>query len=212
MPAFVSQFRRNTFAVFINEHNVPAMSLLNEKVISDEPILMNEFRNGKNAAFRQVFRKYHEAVCNYASGIVADRESAKDIVSDVFIALWLNCLTINGESGIRSFLFTSAKNACLNHLRHNAIVRKHRAAVRGNLSAEQWRDPVTDNIFHVEDLHQVNSTIDKMPKQSGRVLKLTLKGLNTGDIAALMDLSSQHVRNTRVLATARLKNQLLQES
>ena len=46
---------------------------------------VNKKREG---AWREMYRKYYPAMCNYASKIVKDTDSAEDIVQDCFIKIW----------------------------------------------------------------------------------------------------------------------------
>lgn len=42
----------------------------------------------RESAWREMYRKYYPAMCNYASKIVKDDASAEDIVQDCFIKIW----------------------------------------------------------------------------------------------------------------------------
>ena len=68
-------------------------------------------------SFRQFFDLFYPSLCEYARQFVKDAMDAEDITLDLFIYLWKNLDRINVSTSIRSYLFTSVKNRCLNHLR-----------------------------------------------------------------------------------------------
>ena len=56
-------------------------------------------------------------------GYLKDKDSAQEIVQDVFINLWQKKKTITSDKSIKSYLYTSVKNRCLNYIRDNKKFR-----------------------------------------------------------------------------------------
>jgi RNA polymerase sigma-70 factor (family 1) len=177
-------------------------------IVSNEAFLISEFRRGKTRAFEQIFVKYHGALCYFAQEFVQDQEAAKDLVSEVFIKLWALRNDFETLRTIKAFLYISTKNACLNHLRRYKMIDEHRKGIFLELSQDELNDVVMSRIFDTEVLREMHKAIDTLPNQCKRVIRLTLQGLNTDDIAVTMGLSSQTVRNTRVRATEMLRKRL----
>ena len=48
---------------------------------------------------------------------VGDLEEAKNLVHEVFISVWEKFDTLPQDTHYRSYLYTSVRNRCLNHLR-----------------------------------------------------------------------------------------------
>lgn len=176
--------------------------------LSDEAFLMGEFKRGKPRAFELIFNKHYGALCYFSNDFLQDRDAAEDVVSEVFIKLWTMRDDFENMRAIKSFLYVSAKNACLNHLRRNRIIDSHKRNVIPDLLLEEQDDVVMGKIFEAEVLREVYNTIESLPTQCRRVLRLSLQGLSTEDIATTMGLSAQTVRNTKVRATEMLKKRV----
>ena len=188
------------------------MSLFESNVnalITEEAYLIGEFRRGETRALKQIFMKYHASICYFAGDFTKDFEVAKDIASETFMALWGRREDFDSIRAIKAFLYISARNACLNYLRRSKMIQDHRKISLVNASREELKDDVVmGRIFDAEVLREIHSSIETLPTQCKRVLKLTLEGIRTEEIADMMGLSPQTVRNTRVRATVLLKKRL----
>lgn len=176
--------------------------------MSDEAFLVGEFKREKPQAFELIFQKYYGAICYFAQDFLQDEDAAKDVVSEVFIKLWGMREDFDNLRSIKSFLYVSAKNACLNYLRRTRMINAHKKSSVPELGREELKDVIMGRIFETEVLREIYSSIETLPTQCKRVLKLTLQGLNTDDIADMMGLSVQTVRNTKVRATEILKKRM----
>jgi len=185
------------------------MALFGRNGLQDDVFLIGEFRRGKPDAFKYIFQQYHGAVCYFAREFVKDNEVAKDVVGEVFVKLWSIKENFENIKSVKGFLYVSTRNACLNYLRRERILEEYEAASIYELTTEELtNDVIMNKIFDAEVLREVSRAIDTLPTQCRRILKMTMEGMNTNDIAAQLGLSAQTVRNTRVRATGMLKKQL----
>lgn len=67
--------------------------------------------------FEGLFRDYFQPLCAYAFKYTKDFDSAKEIVHTVFVKVWEKRTGIDKDQNIRSYLYTSVYNRCLNHIR-----------------------------------------------------------------------------------------------
>ncbi|TDX01822.1 RNA polymerase sigma-70 factor (ECF subfamily) [Dinghuibacter silviterrae] len=175
---------------------------------TEEAYLIAEFRKGKTWAFEQVFRQFYGTICYFVQDFQVDADTSKDIVSESFIKLWGLREEFENLKAIKAFLYITARNTALNHLRRVKMMSDHQRNLVDELSQEELGDTLMQRIFDAEVLQEVYKALDTLPGQCKRVLRLTLEGLNTDDIAAAMDLSAQTVRNTRVRAMEMLRKRL----
>lgn len=180
--------------------------------ISDELYLVTEFRRGKPRAFEIIFNKHYGALCYFAYEFVDDRDASEDIVSDVFIKLWTMRDNFHHLRAIKAFLYVSVRNACLNYLRRDKMMEHHKNNLVPDLLLEEQNDYVMTRIFEVEVIREIYESIEELPPQCKRVLRMTLQGMTTEDIALTMGLSKQTVRNTRVRATEMLRKRLMENA
>lgn len=67
--------------------------------------------------FEKIYTENYTRLYYYALHIVNEEETAKDILNDVFTALWNNIETID-LSKINAYLMASVRNRSVDHLRH----------------------------------------------------------------------------------------------
>lgn len=176
--------------------------------VADDAFLIAEFKRGKPRAFEIVFNKHYGALCYFAYEFIGDRDAAEDIVADVYIKLWTRREDFDHFKAIKAFLYVSVRNACLNFLRRGRMVDAHNKNLEPDLLLEEQNDYVMGKIFEAEVLREIHQSIEDLPPQCKRVLRLTLQGMSTEDIANTMGLSQQTVRNTKTRATEMLRKRL----
>lgn len=68
------------------------------------------------ADFEKLFRDYYSRLYYFAYDFVENEEVSKDIVSDVFTAVWDSRNRMEEESVV-GYLFVSVRNQCLNYIK-----------------------------------------------------------------------------------------------
>ena len=116
------------------------------------------YNNINRQLFEQLFREHYNALCNFAIRYLHDNDSAQEIVQEVFINLWQKKETITSDKSVKSYLFTSVKNRCLNYIRDNKKFRSQYLDVEIELEI-----PIEDvDIFsESETQDKINEALDK---------------------------------------------------
>ena len=78
-------------------------------------------RTGDERAFELLFRGHAAALCAFAFSYVRSRETAEEIVQDLFCWIWEQRFTIEMPHGMRAWLFTAVRNRSLNALRNSRV-------------------------------------------------------------------------------------------
>jgi RNA polymerase sigma-70 factor, ECF subfamily len=76
--------------------------------------------NQNHVLLEHVFRQLHSPLFFYAVKFVKDQDVAKDLVQDAFLGL-LNRSEKEKIENLKSYLFRSVRNNCLNHLNHKKV-------------------------------------------------------------------------------------------
>jgi RNA polymerase sigma-19 factor, ECF subfamily len=87
-------------------------------------------RAGDPAAFERAFRAYHPGLCAFAYRYVRSRETAQDLVHDVFAKLWeeRGRLTVGH---LKNYLYAAVHNLAISHVRHEVVERRVRERAPG---------------------------------------------------------------------------------
>ncbi len=83
-------------------------------------ILLRRSDTKAEALFLRIFESYHQSVFNYIYRIIGDRESAEDVVQDVFIKIYRNLSNYQDERKLSAWVFRIAHNTMNDYFR-----RKH---------------------------------------------------------------------------------------
>jgi RNA polymerase sigma-70 factor (ECF subfamily) len=113
---------------------VPRNSNLQRRVDSpsDAPLatppsdaqIVGRVRAGDEAVFEELFRKHHEGLWSFAYHQVGCSETAREIVQDVFFALWRNHAEWEVTSSIAGWLYGAVRHHILRHRRTERTVAR----------------------------------------------------------------------------------------
>lgn len=163
--------------------------------------------------FDSVFREHYLMLKNYAWQYVFEESIAEDIVQDVFIHLWERRQSLKFKVSIKSYLYTSVYNRCLNHIKHEKVSLKFKKveseedkikqAFYDNLPSS--KEKYTDSDF----IQKVKKKINELPEQQQRVFILSRKfNLKNKQIADFLNISVKAVEKNMSKALQFLRNQL----
>src|SRR3989442_8974382 len=86
-------------------------------VAVEEASLAERVRQGDSDAFAALFQEYAPAVYDFLARLVHDPAAAEDLTQATFIAAFEHRSTLRDASKIRSWLWSTAHNQAINHLR-----------------------------------------------------------------------------------------------
>lgn len=139
-----------------------------------------------------LFRRYHQTLCSHAVRYVYSKETAEDIVSEVFCKFWKTRAYENITSSYRYYLFRSVRNEAYNYLRleFRKLENIETAMVREDAFSQR-----PDQILQFEEvLHKVEDLVETLPPQCRKVFLLSrFEGKKYQDIAAELGVSPKTV-------------------
>lgn len=165
-----------------------------EKGILNEELL-SAIAGGDESAFRLLFDKYREVIFNYLVNITKSREASEELLSDIFMKLWLGREWVGSIQNIEAFLRIVSYNKAIDYLRHVARKRKLQEIVAMEIDITVGRTP--ENILLEKDFHRViKEAVDQLTPQRKMVYKLSREqGLTHEEIAKKLNLSSNTISN-----------------
>ena len=148
-------------------------------------------RSGRESAYKQVFAEYYRPLSLFAVRYVTDLETAKEIVQELFVALYENRKSLLITTSLKSYLYQSVKNRCLNYLKHVQVDRKHLENLK--LTHESSED-LQAHIEKTELESRIFQIVSDLPPRCQDIFKKSrVNGLKNIEIAELLDISIRTV-------------------
>ena len=162
---------------------------------------------GESKAFDFFFRKYYTSLCFFANSILHDEDEAKDLVQDCYVKLWNSHTIKERVDTVKSFLYTSVRNRCLDFLRKKKVMNKaelHLIKSNRDLDFEYF-----DEVAFAEMIREIAEHIEELPSNMQKVFKLYyIEGKKYKQIATELNSSPEAVRKQKARALAILKKKI----
>jgi RNA polymerase sigma-70 factor, ECF subfamily len=156
----------------------------------------------REAAFHALVDRYHRRVfgiCLHALGSASD---AEDATQETFLKLARHADSFRGEAKLSTWLYRVARNACTDHVRHDARRPSTPVADPSTLD-EAPRE--ADRTTGTEDALTVRAALDQLDAVSRQALVLVaVEGLSYQEAGAALGLAVGTVKSRVSRARARL--------
>jgi RNA polymerase sigma-70 factor (family 1) len=167
--------------------------------------LIKKFSKGDKNAFRQVFDTYFNALCAFGYNYIREASAVEDLVQEAFISLWEKHRDFDNINALKSFLYTTVRNKCLNHLKHQLVRQKNEDALISVLESEHYFE---GKVIEEEVFNQLTLEIKNLPDSAQKIMLLALNGLSNSEIAAELNISVNTVKTQKKIAYSKLKDRL----
>ncbi len=147
-------------------------------------------------------------MCDFARRLLDDEDLAQDVVQDVFVAF----IEKRGALGIehdviRSYLYRSVKNACLNKFRKDKVVERFESDNDMPLVDEEH---ALASMIHAEVTGEIHGALKNLPEGCRLVIRLGyFEGLNNPQIATELSISVNTVKSQKQRALFLLRKELV---
>lgn len=144
-------------------------------------------------AYKELFLILFNSLTRFSTGIVQSKETAEEIVSDVFIHLWNERSRLTDIEDLQLYLFIAVKN---NSLRKLKQLNKQRTLSidEFNIDMDSTYQNPEDKVLSAESLRKIESIIESLPNRAKLILKLAKEDrLRYKEIAVLLNISVKTV-------------------
>jgi len=177
-------------------------------------IAIKDLKKGDEKAFTWIFETYCHGLCIHAEKFVECKETAKDIVQDLFTKLWENREKTDITTSLKAYLYKGVYNNCLSHLTHLTIERNYIEYTLTLSDSDEWLqtnnsdDPLNILILKEKE-HKRENAIETLPARCKEVLLLWEEEFTYKEIAKQLGVSINTVRTQITIAKTKLKDLLI---
>ena len=176
---------------------------MNSSYIENE--LFVHIAEGDEAAFTLCYAEYGRMLMPFLTRLVGTRDSAEEIIQEVFLKVWLHRDRLAAVENPKSWLFRVAANTGRNWLKKKMMIEQHLQAQQQEASRDLEAERL--DLRSVADL--VQATIQSFPPQRKLIYQLSREeGLKPAEIADRLQLSVSTVKNTLLSALKTIREKI----
>lgn len=166
--------------------------------------IFKRLQKGDEKVFSELFDQYYSALCLFANNYLRDMDLSRSLVQQVFIDLWMKREKISISTSVKSYLYTTVKNRCID------VLRKEKATTEISESVENLNQtPFRDLVEEAELNDRINTSINQLPKKCREIFLLCrFEGLKYSEIAEKLGISVKTVEMQMGIALKKLRDSL----
>lgn len=162
-------------------------------------------KQGDKRGLELLFRRFYRPLVMYALKFVPQQEEAEDIVQEVFIKFWEQQRFDMIDNYLRSYLYQSVRNRCLNMLESRAGITMQPMDLLLEFSDTEMPDEAEWN----ERIEEVYREVDKLPDRTREIfMAVVLNGKRYKEVAEDLGISVNTVKTSLSRALSTLRSNL----
>jgi RNA polymerase sigma-70 factor (ECF subfamily) len=185
-----------------------------------DEMLMVRYQRGEREAFAELVRRHNRPIYNFVLRQLRVPSVSEDVTQDVFMRLVQNAADFKHEARFLTWLYTIARNLCIDQLRKLSH-RRHASLdqpLGDNPDAGSLLDSIADpnpqtsaerTAVSLEVRHSIVKAVDSLPDDQREVFLLReVANLPFKDIAEITGVAENTVKSRMRYALDRLKDAL----
>jgi RNA polymerase sigma-70 factor (family 1) len=158
--------------------------------MDNDPILLGQIANGDENAFRQIYTQFYKRLYYFAFAMVRTRESAEEIVEDVFVRIWQQREGASAIRNLRIYLYTATKNSALNYLSQKSRQNITEPFDHLDIGLDGSAGTPEQIMINAETHRKIQTAVEALPPRCKMIFKLVREdGLKYREIAEILNIS-----------------------
>ncbi len=140
--------------------------------------IIQEALSGKQHAFKELMRRYHDAIYHLIYRMIYDKEEIEDLTQETFIKAFASLSNFNDQYAFSTWLYKIATNHCIDYIRKRKL---QTFSINKGLESEEQEysyelpDPSSETdktLIEHQRKSMINEAIDALPEKYRRVIIL----------------------------------------
>ncbi len=173
---------------------------INIQILLEQIAVLND-----KVAFEQLFYAYYKKLLRFANAIVKDKQTAEEVVSDVFVNIWENRSKLLEIENLNNYLYVATKNIAIRSRTKQNAVRQIcieeisiEPAVLKSVSPE-------DIFLNKELIKRYEAIINTLPARCQTIYRLARQdGLRYKEIATILNISVKTIDAQMAIAVKKI--------
>jgi RNA polymerase sigma-70 factor (ECF subfamily) len=187
---------------------------------TSDSALVSRVQEGDEAAFRELFDRYHRRAFAVAFGVVKNKQDALDIVQDGFIKVHRHIGNFQGSSSFYTWLYRIVMNLSIDHVRRNKKGRDldyddrvgreaDEVAGDGTLLPRILDGNPSKTVLRKELTEAIQKALDELPDYHRAVILLReVEGLSYEEMASVLKVPKGTIMSRLFHARRKMQHSL----
>jgi len=203
-----------SYSDLVVEGSENSQLFVDEVLVDKNSFIQERSETGDIKVFEELYIAHYESLCYYAQRFVLDLETSREIVQDVFVRIWEKRATLLGEESLKSYLYKSVRNKCLDYLKHLNIEYEYEKKRISEMQepgsdSSNMEDQPLDGLITEELRNAIQRAIENLPEKCREIFELSrYEGLKYREISEELKISVKTVETQMYRAIKSLKEQL----
>jgi RNA polymerase sigma-70 factor (ECF subfamily) len=170
--------------------------------------LVTLLKASDHSAYKAIYGRYFVIIFTQAYAKLGDEDTAKDIVQELFIHLWIKRNSLPDISNVGGYLSTSVRNRIFNYFQHQHVESKYIDSLNDFINTGEIAH--ADHLIRTHDLQaHIESAIQTLPGKMRTIFEMSRKEhLPHKEIAKILSTSEENVSKQITNAIRILKTKL----
>ena len=162
---------------------------------------------GAEKGLEAFYHLYYAPLTYFACKLTSNQPAAEDIVTEAFIKLWGNREKLTTPYSVKSYLYSTVRNAAIDWLRVQKRQAQHQQDIR--YRSETTETAILHYMIEAETTHQLYTALESLPPKCRQVFSLFyLHSKELKEIARIMNISVTTVKSQKERAIELLRKRL----
>jgi RNA polymerase sigma-70 factor (ECF subfamily) len=172
-----------------------------------EKEIIDEVKAGNRSIWTEVIKKYYAALLNFTIGFTKERESAEELVQDVFVNVWSKKDYLNIDISLRAYLYRATRNHALNYVKRRQFEFDYQKRLADTITP--YKNEVDDQYHFNEVETALNEAIEALPEKRREIFKMSrYEDLTYKEISDALEVPVRTVHYQIGLALKELREKL----
>ncbi|WP_069998059.1 RNA polymerase sigma factor [Cellulosilyticum sp. I15G10I2] len=132
---------------------------------------------------------YKQDIYRYLMGLTHDSDLSEDLLSETFINAIASISRFKGESSIKTWLFSIARNLWLQSIRRDKHTIEYNDLLELYVS-----DSIAENLFTKEIIQKIKRLLLEKDLRTQKIVNMRAEGYSFGEIAQAANISESSAR------------------
>lgn len=150
-------------------------------------------RGGDRIAYTEIYHRYSGLLYVFAYNKLRSRDEAKDILQELFTAIWNGRMEMEFKTSLSGYLYTSITNKIIKLIAHQKVQNNYINSIKNSLAVQT---DITDHLLRENQLRAlIEKEVDALPDKMREIFLLSRKAnLSHKEIAGQLGIAETTVK------------------